>query len=154
MVTTLQPLITRVEALEGADREVDALVCAAAGYAPPRCGTFVRFPGRNPIVTSTGALVTVTDEAGRGGYSGPAPPFTASVDDVLALVGEKLPGWVIGMQQNEHPEEPNRTQRAWSAWIEKCGSSRGEDGACFEVTTRTPALALLCAFLKALAQKS
>jgi hypothetical protein len=141
---TIDDLRERVEGLDGPDREVDAAVCALASYAPPRCGTFVRFPGRNPVVKANGALVTVTDEEGRGGYSGPAPAFTVSLDAVLALVGEKLPDNVIA----------SVTVVRANGGVQCIGIITFVEGArTLKANAKTPALALLAATLSAISKE-
>lgn len=90
-MTTLPSLITRVRALKGPDREVDAMVCAAVRYLPKTiAATWARdWPGS---FVAKGSCVRLVGDGGESHANFTAAPLTASVDAVLDLIGEKLAG--------------------------------------------------------------
>lgn len=104
---TLPDLIARVEACTGPDRELDAAI--AALLAPTDDPSYAAF------------------ENGRD-YP---DLYTSSLDAVLALVTEKLPGW--------HKKLEEREPLVWIASIGR-----------FQAEAITPALALLLALLRAI----
>lgn len=136
-MTSLIPLATRVEALDGPDREVDALVMAQF-YRREERWIGCRDQDDEPVPDNvwvnprTDRWVTTA----RDGFE-----FTRSLDVVVALITEKLPGW-------SH------------AYCSQAGKVTGlvgppgcEEHVAFEVRAKTPALALLAAFLRALASQ-
>lgn len=90
-MTDLAPVVARVRALKGPDREVDAMVCAAVRYLPKTiAATWARgWPGS---LEARGAYVHLVGDAGTTCANFMSSPLTASVDAVLGLITEKLPG--------------------------------------------------------------
>lgn len=115
---TLLHLATRVEALDGPDHNADIDIAVTLGYLAHEVA------GYGPYL--------------RRVYARDCAPLTASIDAVVALITEKLPGgtWDVSHIPRVHPE--------YSAFV---------DGSNQEVAAATPALALLAATLRALASQ-
>lgn len=118
MSQQLTDLLARLEAAEGADRELDYRIFTA---------------------TAPMEQFSPWDPKDRLNH------FTASLDASLALVERVLPGWVRGVDENW--DEANALY--WTANL--CRMT----GPAFavEAYAKTSALALLCAFVRALIAK-
>jgi len=129
-VSALADLRARVEAATGADRVLDWQVGAATGHSS---------------FDHDSALWPPFREGSRAEKAVPA--YTASLDAVLALVGEKLPGWHVN-ELHQRPDEP-----LWWADLlvrEIEGPPGDEPTWRANAHAATPALALLSALLAAL----
>lgn len=137
-VKVLTDLLARLEAAEGADRELDALICAALRYLPPDCREAWAIGWEGEWRAGPGNVYLLT-AVGKSGASFKAAPLTASLDASLALVERVLPenSWCIS-------QEPTGRYGA--------SLSGDHSGLLFEFGP-TPALALLCALVKALIAK-
>ena len=125
-MTSLTDLLARVEAAQGPDRELDCAIFCATAASP--------FQSYYPdcVLASQGgfaARLEIDD----------IEKFTASLDAAVALMERVLPGWSWTLRSNS-------TAVLWSP------QSDAHDR---EMVARcaTPALALLAAILRALAQK-
>lgn len=127
-MSTIKELIERVEKAVGADESLDADILWFLGDWN-NLGGFWREH-------------KVTGERERFQYT-TAPAYTASVDDVIALIGEKMPGatWEVA---------GGVTNTETGARVPEARIYPNEDG-CGYITgyAPTPALALLLAFLRA-----
>jgi hypothetical protein len=137
-MTDLMELASRVEAREGPDRELDALICLAIGQS-----------GGNPIVAPgmAGWLV--------GSQTNPNPVeakrYTASLDAAMSLVPPNCYPWVE-FGKNKGVAESRR----WYAHIaapDDWDRQRVEDEWHCDVYAATPALALTAAALRARAHQ-
>ena len=93
-MTTLTNLIERVEAATGADRKIDAAICAALRIIPES----ERQPELAGDIEADGAAVVVWHKAGSVRMLKYSPPdYTASLDAAIALVEKVLPdhGWFL-----------------------------------------------------------
>ena len=128
----IDELIERVEKGEGADRELDGMV-AAAMLQPQRNGW-------KPWACPGGYVLTETGDKPRPGMGQfiPASSYTTSLDAVLALIEEKLPGAAFVVHG---PDD------GWFfGGIGPClGEAWGDD-----CSATSPARALLAAALRAL----
>lgn len=163
MAADLLTLAARVEALTGPDREVDAEIMfdlfakpvgrkedgGPSGYLWPKDNPSwsfgIRFPGKDRnwfascrrhgketlLIERDGALVLMNDLR--------IPPLTASIDAVMALIQENLPAVACTVSL-----QPVDTLRGY-AWVQI-------EGHLIQSWAATPALALLAAFLRALAK--
>jgi len=124
----MDELIERVEKFEGADRELDGMV-AAAMLQPQRNGW-------KPWACPGGYVLTETGDKPRPGMGQfiPAPSYTTSLDAVIALIEEKLPGWACKMERNS-------AGLSWGAVWNRHSDKSAE--------ATSPARALLAAFLRA-----
>lgn len=110
-------LLERVEGATGPDRDLDSMIwCEVAN------NTGIVFPDEKP---------------GAPKIADHIKPYTSSLDAVLALVEEKLPGWRPGIIREGRAE--------WSAFIFSPKATDPKDH-----FAPTPALALLKALLTAL----
>jgi hypothetical protein len=143
-VSALLELAARVEALMGADREVNALVWAASvgGYIE---GSSIWFDDKGWVKHAVSLGDGMVRERTRLGDPATAPRYTASLDDALTLVPE---GWRLSMLTSD-----SFTAR-WHAvlWV-RDGTvdlrPNVPDG-----SAATPALALTAAALRARAALS
>lgn len=121
----LAELRKRVEAATGPDRELDVLVAVAVGWKPHPTGW-----------VDPGGIIRAV-----------SPFFTRSLDAVLALVGEKLPGWHVN-ELHQRPDEP----LWWADLLVREIEGPPGDEATWRANAHaaTPALALLSALLAAL----
>lgn len=120
-------LLERVKAATGPDREVDAEIAMAAGvHSRSRDG------GR-----SKGWLIEAN--GGTNIWANHPPAYTESMDAIVALIQQELPGWRICS------DGPMNSDGHYSAFIERSGdlASSSADG------LRTRCLALCAAFLAA-----
>lgn len=139
-VKVLPDLLARLEAAEGADRELDCYVEAFVSrftsdgqfhiVGPPTYDPQRFFYNPLPSVEWIGYdLLDIS------------PMYTASLDTSLALVERVLPEWLKGVQEWSFAD-----RRPWVATL--------TDPQCsiqpLRVEAKTPALALLCALVKAL----
>lgn len=124
----MSDLIKRLQEVEAGSRELDAEICVA-----------LRYGGEN----SSGAENVRTDpdwegdllfEIGTEACCNPLPRLTTSLDAIVALIGEKLPGrdWSIAQDEN------------------RCSGFAGQPCGHW---ANTPALALCAALLSALQQE-
>lgn len=91
-MSELKDLIARVEALNGADREVDAAICVTTQYGGLNSegATNVRVDlewGENELIF----------EIGEEECCNPIPNLTSSIDAALAFAERELPGWFVRM---------------------------------------------------------
>lgn len=136
----LVDLLARVEAAEGPDRELDALIMCelVAGR-----GAYVEQSKINMawcIYYAPNRIWSMSSREGtwrEGGW-----PLTASLDAALALCERVLPGHRIELSRVEHGEVGD-----W-VWVGKI--ERADFSACWWAKLKTPALALLAAMLRAL----
>lgn len=91
-MTDIPSLISRVRALKGPDREVDAMVCAAVRYMPKTIAATWARDWAGPFVARGAYVHLVGDDGQTTCANFMSHPLTASVDAVLDLIGEKLPG--------------------------------------------------------------
>ena len=130
----LGDLLERLEAATGPDREIDKAVMLAIGRAREIDPWMFYGPGETVWCFGDYEHESVN----------PALPYvTASLDAVLALVEEKLPGWTVEIIRLSDGE----------------GFAQVSDDAAFmpvshEATAPTPALALLKALVCALSSES
>lgn len=75
------------------------------------------------------------------------PAYTTSLDAVTALIGEKLPGYYFGLQENRWPQEPERTTQRWTAYL---NTPRGGKDDETEATHRDKHIACCIALLRAI----
>jgi hypothetical protein len=129
----LTSLRERVASLAGADREVDALVCAALRYSPYPEDDAIPPEAKWQIVDTD--TVEVRCDQPHGYWLIHAPPLTSSLDAVVALVEKVLPGSGISVGRD----------RDGATY----GSVRWGDGVDDVALCRaaTPALALFSALL-------
>jgi hypothetical protein len=135
---TLTSLIERVEKCEGPDREIDALVYIAL-FDPDVMTDGGGYRGERPAQYQKASKIIADgwdDLIGLGQIIG-APEYTASLDAVVTLIEQALPGWEWLRQTPgvmtvyRVPSDP----KEWAVHIDGVHS--------------VPALALLLAFLKA-----
>lgn len=133
----IDELIERVERGEGADRELDGMVAAA--MLPPQLN------GWKPWACDGGYVLTETGEKPRPGMGQfmSARGYTASLDAVLALIEEKLPGAAIVTIAFDVQRKPE-TVRCAKAHVIDYGAGSVSLG-----NAASPARALLAAFLRA-----
>jgi hypothetical protein len=147
-MTDLESLLARVEAAEGPDREIDALICAAlhvlpAGEVcpPVAADTAVEWrafeDGWVRLYATNGH---VRDQHFLGRH---ADPFTASLDAALALCERVLPGADVSLFTLRSKRPEARVVTDYDEATDEIYVWEDADGA-------TPALALLAALLKAL----
>jgi hypothetical protein len=127
---TLSTLLPKLQSATGPDRELDAEIAVALRLHP--AGAFRMYGLGDGGMFGVGAYKQWF-----------APPLTASVDAVLSLVGERLPGrfWAVS--------SPDSLRDVGHYQAEIAEGSMAFD--CFTATAPTPALALLSALLSALA---
>ena len=125
-------LIKKLRDATGPDRELDALVAIACGKIVPAVDA--GFPDG---ISRCAGQVSVRIAPAR--FQAPAF-YTASLDAALALAGEVLPDWAIGLNSRAGPEG------LWRANTELGGESRNGGGFCYH---KSPAIALLIAILQA-----
>lgn len=122
-VKVLTELLGRLEAAEGADRELDAELAALGGH-------------ENAFDGSSLAEVLADPELREWAIAwGSIPPATDSLDAALALVERVLPGWGIALQR----------MNGWGAAI--CETPTADR---YHADAPTPAIALLIALVRAL----
>ncbi|MBS87183.1 MAG: hypothetical protein CL858_29550 [Cupriavidus sp.] len=117
-------LAERVEALEGADREVDAAITAARGYK---------------IILDDGGLSFFYNPRVRMGRE-TVPAFTASLDAAMTLVPE---GWWV--------QHVGHCRSGWRCRVETNGPPSISIPTGAMPVSETPALALTAAALRAIA---
>lgn len=135
-MTDLPSLLSRLEASEGADRELDAELAVAFSGDPE---AWVVNPSPHSIFSAApGWWRDGSDK------SHDAPAYTTSVDAALALVERVLPGreWIV------EGGGGGSSTAVLLAPFEDEGSGEAHTG-----RLKTPALALLAALLKALITK-
>jgi hypothetical protein len=123
-------LAEKVEALSGPCRETDKLIARALGWtteAPP-----------HDIYRPLPSFWVAPDGSRHMAFP---PHYTASVDAVLALIAEKLPGWYFEVSGPDHASS--------AAMLRRPGAVGASDDVCCWCAA-TPALALLAAFLRAM----
>lgn len=90
----LLSLADRVEGLSGPDREVDALIAAAARTGlPAGCAWAFKFPNWECAPDKSGAVRIIGNVNGNGDYIAGhfvSPVFTASIDAAMSLVPEGM----------------------------------------------------------------
>lgn len=124
MTPTISSLLSRVRAARGPDRELDARIDAAL------------FGGR-----------AARDFTGDD----PAPCYTASIDDAVALVERALPGWRFrSMEEAGAVRLEGATNGDWLVVLWEC---RRAGGGTRKQVGKTLPLAILAALLSALEQK-
>lgn len=128
---TLLELAAKVEAASGPDREIDAEVMIALGWSP--AGQH----GREPRWVMPDGVQTAFNPQHGAPYS-----LTSSLDAVMAKIRHLLPGWGwrLTQQSSLRADPPNAL--LYAPTIDRD----------FEADAATPALALLAATLRALAQ--
>lgn len=133
-MTDLKTLAERVEGLTGPCRETDAEIAIAVGRNV-RDELFYQGDWYDRFADA-GAYETLHR-------------YTASLDAVLALIGEKLPGasWSCGFV---HPDQSD-TDDPPGAWGRVCTDHYGHEDEHIR-SGATPALALLAAALRALGE--
>lgn len=146
----LGALLERVTKATGADRKIDAEIVAALRYCRPGfpdwivgwAGPFV------PNIPDAGR-VAIGHSNGKTGTHWSAEPVTASLDAALAMAERVMPplDWTVRRNADKGfhaildgptPETPDGSIRPW---------------VFVSATAPTPALALLAALLKSLAQE-
>lgn len=100
-------LIARLEAAEAGSRELDGEIAALLGLNPPWA----------PHHSKTQKELFKDGGPGLRARTWLAPHLTTSLDAITALIGEKLPGYYFGLQENRWPQEPESTTRRWSAYL-------------------------------------
>ncbi|WCD56275.1 hypothetical protein [Caulobacter phage RLK] len=131
-------LIARLEAAESGSRELD--VAIAQAIAKPT--TFLNY------MTFDEAVRDFPHDLVNIANNWPIPHFSASIDASVALIGEKLPGWFFGLQENRWSKEPEQTERRWSAYLSPPTYDPEEPE--IEVTHRDRYLSCCIALLRAL----
>lgn len=154
-MTQLSDLLARVEAAEGANRELDALICVALDQRPEwlqRAAGELWFAG----MEGRWAQVRYRAEGMKRSTGNPSlseaeiAPCTSSLDAALALVDRTMKPGLLDIEGSWDPPSPE----VWPAWSVRwypAGTDR--DGKSWHAQVgsgRTPALALLAALLKAL----
>lgn len=120
-------LVERCAAAKGPDRDIDAAIEKATG----NCRAFAHY--------------TFGDDDGT--YYVPTS-YTASLDAITALIGEKLPAaWTWTLGQNIH-------HRHWVISINNLDSDGAPYSVCLESSKYSPALALCAAFCQAMAERA
>lgn len=121
---TLSPLIEKLKAAEAGSRELDAEIAKALGQPH----------GMREEVDVESRTIIEWDCTGR---------YTTSLDAIVALVEEKLPGhhWSVS-RQCEYPALAGRDHR-FAAFVGNYGTPKRAEGP-------TPALALCIALLRAM----
>lgn len=133
-MSALEELRKRVEAATGADRALDEAILQGIGYLE------IRVPMDScPYWALNGDQQRILPLQ----HEHP----TASLDAVLALVGEKLPGWHVN-ELHQRPDEP----LWWADLLVREIEGPPGDEATWRANAHaeTPALALLSALLAAL----
>jgi hypothetical protein len=143
MTKELSALIERVEAAEGPDRRLDALITIA--IAPDRQTIIGAEPSRFPQKPIYGPISKLIQMAEHGPHPDDAadflsaPRYTASLDAALALVPERLFLCLDGPRK--YLNIPTPVPNYWRACLGYSPELRGWGA--------TPALALCAAALKA-----
>lgn len=137
-MTSIADLIKRVEGAQGPDREIDRLIMPIAGYVLEQ-----RLRDKKAWWYRATTTARLSDElfAPYGGI----PRYTASVDAVISLIGEK-----IGTDEAEWYVGRPSVDGLYRAGV------RGHTGGLTDDVTGeapAPALALLLAFLRAWEQR-
>lgn len=132
----LADLIKKVEELTSPDRDIDAAVGRCVGMEVRDFRGFYRVKGE-------GGWVVLAD-------------YTTSVDAVIQLIGEKLPGWAVSLYREPFvaPRWTASVTSPGAQWDEAPGQGGIERSLIsgvrgMGVQKSTPALALLLAFLRA-----
>jgi len=140
-------LISRFEAAEGGSRELDTLLAIEVGHRPFHAAELregFRYDLRPDDTNERIVQWVVGDGYERRDNSWKAPPYTTSLDAIVALIERELPGpgpyWEV---RRLLPSErvPGALGPFWAA-VGRPGEREGTDAA-------TAALALCIAFLKA-----
>lgn len=147
MGSDLLELASRVEALEGPSREVDAEIAASVRYFPKGVG-FVWQAGLTPNRPEPSRVECCTS-LDTGGPHYAAPTYTASLDVALTLVPETMA--LVDLTLSWEPPEPGVWPAVSVRWYPPHKS--GPDWHALTVTAATPALALCAAALRAIASK-
>lgn len=137
----IDELIERVEKGEGADRELDALICVALQWIGPKRpdglhdGTIQNLRiAEDPSWPDEPWEDLNFEDAQGEAWTETTPAVVTSLDAVLALIEEKLPGWGCKMERNP-------SGLSWGAiWNRHIDRS---------AEAKAPARALLAAFLRA-----
>lgn len=144
-MTDLQSLIERVEKATGPDREVDARLCATL-RAFSESEHYKLVVTRPPSSFSDWMVDCVLAPSGKVRSIVP-PEYTASIDAALSLVSRALPGWGIEVSMSD--------RQMWRAqvwrWFSETNDERGQWLPCY---SRTPALAIILALLRAKAAET
>lgn len=158
MSEQLKALLERIEAATGPDREIDSII--EATFFAPEGWHIEQSPinGNWCIYSGTNARTGQPRLWEAKGHSAIGKPYTASIDAAVALVEKKLDGW--GWQTG--CPLPYSKPREFYASVWRNGLHVGHDGWVNEdgkpmpprpspaIYRSTPALALLCALLRAL----
>ena len=144
-MTTLIALAERVEGLQGPDREVDGLIARTMGWhrVEPRhhhnrYGAWIA--PQDFIGIESDGRPRIDSLRGTEMHRHP-PALTASLDAVVALIAERLPGW-----------------SSLLLWPDASSSSKADASLTngkletIMAAAKTPALALLAAALRALSK--
>lgn len=178
---TLKLLLQRVEAAEGADRELDHAVWKACAYSretslsvavsDPAMPTFVLQDAEGRVIHKTvsgawrweptdhpykeGAWVFDAED-GRHYHYGYVSKVTASLDAALALVERVLPGFHILVSSCGAPPGARDPGSGWRSSLKgNYDFTTGQPTISLSTVVRpTPALALLAALLKALSSEA
>lgn len=153
-MTDLSSLISLVEKATGPDRELDRLIHfhVEAPWLAEKCAkwTPAAFEGPNDFLWWTSERLA----EGKEGYHDGWESYTSSVDSVLVLIGEKLPGW-SGVVDFGH-DSPMRRADMYGPVKEMGEDEYGnpvEIRDYWEGEAPTPAIALVLATLLALQSK-
>lgn len=138
MPSDLQALLSRLEAAQGADRELDAALWLV--FTPGATRRTLHVPHwKKPYEIdetrdATGRLIVV-------------PAVTASIDAALALVERVLPGWDWSVHSHPKRQGEPHFQDAWAGV--RAPPKGPVSGVLHEANGYTPALALLIALVQA-----
>lgn len=143
-MSELQSLIERVEKATGPDREIDAALHVAL-LTPeqyPDDLRYFRLPHVSMDHMDMCAPGTYWLKQRSGASLHTSPAYTSSLDAALSLVSRALPGWGIEVLMSD--------RQMWSAqvwrWFSETNDERGQWLPCY---SRTPALAIILALLRA-----
>lgn len=144
MPTDLTGLIERLEKATGPDREIDRDIGLAIDgwvYLPDDHEVALRFP-EYPWLQAHNEIFADSD--------GALPPaaYTESIDDALALVERKLPGWQWEIGTWSYPEPGRRFSARVARPTDYPDHSLGIDA--WHDSGETPAIALCLALLRCL----
>jgi len=143
-MTDLSSLIELAEKATGPDREIDRLIHfhVESPWLAEKCVKWVpaAFEGPNDFLWWSAERKA----EGKEGYHDGWESYTASVDAVLVLTGEKLPGWTIASIGQDD-------RKGWHAELRK---GHATSYSTVELAgAPTPSIALVLATLRALQSK-
>lgn len=136
----MMDLIERLERAETGSQELDAAICIAIGYAGQNG------EGAANIRTDPDWEGDLLFEIGAEECCNPIPNLTTSLDAIVALIGQKMPGWTWDAGDRFYGSD-------WDLAWARVYPHRQQGAGTGNVTAKTPPTALCVALLRAIQSK-